>query len=285
VQVDIDCMSLKSGIKFPYHNIGFVDKADYFKNICDKINKNLSGNYAVIYSTESVPDEQTRATIISNMEECGVENIQRHIDKGLLIIWDAESTYYKAGFNPERLEKLWPSSFSEIRKKLKNKAKGVTAIYSAEPYLRRNHYDSFIAFEIMTGKTFGNKPVELLCWYKKEWLSQLSFEQLVHLMTCHQSTVHKGWKYHSWNNDEIIDLTIKGIADILGEKKAHTLFEAVRMRFGLDRDTVVSKPELFADILKRMLGEGDANSVLNSIAEEYRQALPFDPRGKTGGDK
>jgi hypothetical protein len=116
-------MSLKSGIYTPYHNIGFADEAGYFSTIHEKIGKNLSADYAVIYSLEPTPDEQSRTAIFDRMERGGIEDARRHADDGLLTIMNSDSTYYRAGNNPKKLEDLWRSYFSDTYRKIKTTQK------------------------------------------------------------------------------------------------------------------------------------------------------------------
>jgi hypothetical protein len=111
---------------------------------------------------------------------------------------------------------------------------------------------------------------------QKEWLGQLTFGQLIHLVTSHYTTAHRGWRYRIHDDREVADMAARGMARVLGEKPTLALFETMRMRFGLERGDLVSRPELFEDILTTMLGEDDARSVFRSIADEYRQELSFD---------
>src|SRR5579884_2448105 len=120
------------------------------------------------------------------MEKFGIENVKDQITKGNLILIDNDSNYINAGLDARMLKNLWLSLIAEINKK-ENKdyqKKGLSIIYSAESYVSKGHFDTFMAWEILMGKKFKGH-VELFCWYKKEWLEGLSFVYLIRLFTSH----------------------------------------------------------------------------------------------------
>lgn len=267
-------------VKIPYHNIGFGGEGFYFDVAFDRVRINLSNRYATIYSIEPIPDEEARARIIERMERFGIEKVQNYIDNGYLVLIDNESIYFDAGLNPQSLKSVWLSLFADMNRKQrggsrKGTQRGVSAIYSAESYINRDHIDSFIAWEIMTGKEF-RKPTELFCWYKKQWLQELSFVHLVHLFSAHYASVHEGWRYKRWNNGEIADLIIQGIEKALGNKSALAVIETMRMRYGLSKSDITSKPEYFETIIKIMLQDNDADQVLDSIKTVLKESIIFD---------
>jgi hypothetical protein len=122
---------------------------------------------------------------------------------------------------------------------------------------------------------------ELFCWYKKQWLDRLSFIHLVRLFTSHNSTVHKNWNYKNWSDSEIVDLIERGIERILGPKPTQVLIETVRMRYGLSREEIASRPEYFESILRKMLEE-DASTILDSAADVLKKALAYETVHQNG---
>ena len=85
---------------------------------------------------------------------------------------------------------------------------------------------------------------------------------------------------------QIIHLISKGIDKKLGEGSATLLFQTMKTVYKLNQDIVVSKPVVFEDKLKRLLGNNDdANSVIYSIFEEIIKEVAYSRKKDTSSIK
>jgi hypothetical protein len=160
------------------------------------------------------------------------------------------------------------------RRSQQQKTKGTMIFNAPDPFFNREKYDVFIEFEEQIDKRLPH-DVGLLCWYKKKWLNNLSLSYIVSFLAHHKYTIHSDWKYKQWDTNKIIDVVSKGIDNNLGEGSAVLLFQTLKSAYKLKQDTIVSKPDLFEERLKRVLGKDDANSVINSIFEEIIKEARF----------
>ncbi len=264
----------------PHHNISFGDEGNYYQVAFDKVRDNLSRGLASVYAIQSIATEDTRAAVIRGMEKVGIDNVAQHVESGMIVLIDNNTFYSKAGLNTQALKNYWRSILANMNRKLKSSYNGVSALFSAESYVNRNLYDTFMAWEILEDRRPAVQS-ELFCWYKKQWLDRLSFIHLVRLFTSHNSTVHKNWNYKDWSDSEIVDLIEQGIERILGPKPTQVLIETVRMRYGLSREEIASRPEYFESILHKML-EDDASTILDSAADVLKKALAYEAIHQNG---
>ena len=102
------------------------------------------------------------------------------------------------------------------------------------------------------GKAFPTKS-SMICWYKQEWLNNLSLASLIKILITHSYVVHNDWKYKACTGNEIINLISNSIDKSLGEGSATLLFQAMRTIHKLDQDVVVFRPIIFESILKRLV--------------------------------
>jgi hypothetical protein len=256
------------------HVIGLVS-SDSFGQIYEQVGNSLKKGYGILYAAEPIGGNNNEQRIMRRMEKKTNENIRRYAENELLTITDPDSMYYLAGINPQKLVELWRSYFSNAERKSGRKLKGIVAVYSPDSYFSRGHHELFLSFEQMIGRTFG-KPVQLLCWYKKKWMTQLPLAFAIRILTSHQNTVRKGWNMEPLSKDRITKIVASGIDNELGEGASALLFNTMKARFGLNEDAIVSQPEAFEDTMSKMLGDGSTDHITTSILKEINDAIAFD---------
>jgi len=245
-------------------------------------NKYLQSGYSVLYTAESLPNEKDKAKVVENIQNAtnidddNSDNTQNNISKGLLCVINSD-TIYKDNRSGRYIVDFLLSNVSDMQRKSsqqQQKTKGTMIFNAPDPFFNREKYDVFIEFEEQIGKRLSH-DVGLLCWYKKKWLNNLSLSYIISVLAHHKHTIHSNWKYKQWDANKIIDVVSKGIDNNLGEGSAVLLFQTLKSAYKLKQDTIVSKPDLFEERLKHVLGKVDANSVINSIFEEIIKEVEF----------
>lgn len=181
----------------------------------------LSSGYAVIYAAES-----NQSQVISRIKEVVAAkvkdnnnnlNIESLLQNGTFTIFDSESIYSfeKTKLEPQRLLNFWYSIIREKLGKENSNLKGILAIGTAKVFLDTGNLENLLIYEDMIGKTF-DMPFEGICYYDLQSISQLSLQNIISLLNMHQSTIHRGWQYKEWSQEDIIRLISAGLDNILG---------------------------------------------------------------------
>jgi hypothetical protein len=243
-------------------------------------NKYLQNGYSVLYAAESLPNEKDKVKVVENIQNAtnidddNSDNAQNNISKGLLSVINLDSTYIDNSSGIDIVDFLLSNVSDMQQRSQQQKTKGTMIFNAPDPFFNREKYDVFIEFEEQIGKRLSH-DVCLLCWYKKKWLNHMSLSYIISILAHHKHTIHSEWKYKQWDTNKIIDVVSKGIDNNLGEGSGVLLFQTLKSAYKLKQDTIVSKPDLFEERLKHVLGRDDANSVINSIFEEIIKEIEF----------
>lgn len=258
------------------HTIAFPSEQDFFPELYERINKNLERGVPVVYGLEPVQTRSSATRILNRMEKMGVNNARKSTKDGQLTLLDADGVYYMAGIDTGKIKKKWITTFSQYEKTNGSKKdKPVLAIFSPDSYFTRDYIDPFVYFEKHMAKDL-DYPVELLCWYKQKWLDELSFSQMMHVLTSHRYVVHNDWKYEPVEQKELLDAIEGSVEKELGEEAFVLMMETMRTRFHFTKDEIMSRPEVFEDLMKRMLRK-DGNRVVSAISKALKANVSFEP--------
>ena len=247
-----------------------------YKPLYEMSNSYLSNGYSVLYGAESIPDESAKEKLFENVMNINpTEKVQNYISKGFLTAVNRDSIYEESGTNYKSIVAFWNSNVHRIQKKLQGKTKGTMIFSAPDSYFKHDKHDIFMMFEEDMGKTFHTNT-SMICWYKEEWLNNLSLASLIKVLITHKHTVHNDWKYKTWDANEIISLISKGIDKSLGEGSATLLFQTMNTIHKLNGDVVVSRPVVFEAILKRLLGNNKhVQPVIDSISNQIIEKIIF----------
>ena len=202
--------------------------------------------------------------------------ISNNIEKGLLIIVNADSSYSDKR-DGNGIINYWMSNFSKTKKILKDKdVKGIFSINIPDPYLSRDKHDFFMKFETDLGKNFKG-GMGMLCWYNKKWLA-MSLQSLIYLLNIHDIVLYHNFQYKRWTLDYIIEIIKNGIDKEYGKENdtSTLLFETIRHRYHLDKEALLLNSD-FENILSKTIGNDDYyNIVRPAILKEIKKEILFD---------
>jgi hypothetical protein len=254
-----------------------------YNAIYEMSNSYLSNGYSVLYGAESIPNDSTKEKIFDSIVSVNpTQEVRDNLARGFLLVFDRDSIYEESGINYKSIVNFWNSNVNRIRERLGDKAKGTMIFSAPDSYFSQYKHDIFMMFEEEMGKTFHTNT-GMVCWYKEEWLDNLSLASLIKVLNTHKHTVHNDWKYKTWTPDEIISLISKGIDKSLGEGSTTLLFQAMNTVHKLNQDIIVSRPVVFEGILKRLLGNDQyVTPVLDSIFEQIIEKISFYEDGTKG---
>lgn len=258
------------------HTIAFPSEQDFFPELYERIDKNLERGVPVVYGIEPVQTTSNATRILNRMEKMGVNNAHNFAKGGQLILLDADGLYYAAGIESPKIKKMWRSMFSKYKRTNPSKKdKQVLAVYFPDSYFTRDYKDPFVFFEKAMTKDL-EYPVELLCWYKRKWLDGLSFPQIVHILVSHRYVVRCDWKYDLVEQKKLIDIIEHCVEQELGEEAFVLMMETMRTRFHFTKDDIISRPEVFEDLMKRILLRKDGNREVAAISEALKANVSFE---------
>lgn len=131
-----------------------------------------------------------------------------------------------------------------------------------------------------------NGKLGLICWYKKIWLEEATLPQLIRMFDSHGNAVDDKLATVKWNQDKILNMITRAIdldadvnnsinrkEDINNGEVDHVysdlLFETIRNMYHVDRNSMVTDPEKFEQILIKMLGKGSYEEISNNIKNSF----------------
>ncbi|HEY7227483.1 MAG TPA: hypothetical protein VH481_05095 [Nitrososphaeraceae archaeon] len=230
----------------------------------------------MLFGAELIANESAQAKVFEDIIKVNpTEKVRSSISKGFLTVVSPISIYEECGADYRSIINFWNSNINRIQKKLDGNTKGTMIFSAPDSYFEHNKHDIFMMFEEEMGKAFPTKS-SMICWYKEEWLNNLSLASLIKILISHSYVVHNDWKYKAWTGNEIISLISNSIDKSLGEGSATLLFQAMRTIHKFDQDVVVFRPIIFESILKQLLGnDQQVNQVMDSISKQIIEKIVF----------
>lgn len=238
-------------------------------NIC------LSNGYSVLCGAESAPDEAAKERILGNIENTSNSKLVRdEVSNGSLTIVDIDSIHEQCGVNYDSLVEFWNSGV-KLADERPQISKGTIMFSAPDSYFKDNQHGTFFMFESAMGKPFSTSK-SMICWYRDKWLKDLSLASLIKILTTHKHTIHDGFRFKEWTENEIIDTISQGVEEILGQDLAILLFRSINTTYRLSQGDILSTPAVFEGSLKQMLDDdSSANAVIDSIFDQFVSKVSF----------
>ncbi|MGN6351527.1 MAG: hypothetical protein ACTHL3_08705 [Candidatus Nitrosocosmicus sp.] len=267
-----------------------------FEPLYKIVHSYLAFGYAVIYGAESfqgnAQDEMARISnqitkskmtfpIKNNIDfdhNCDIHEANK---AGSFVIIDAEASYDK-NYDDKDILNYWYAQFSNIAKNIKEKKiKGIFGINSPEPYLSKNRYKTFIGFEKEMGKELAGN-LAFLCWYKGKRLENLKLSELLDIVISHENILHDNFQFDKFHTEKILKIISKIIDKDAGASDENNetstlLFETIRHRYKIDRESLASNPMLLEQVLSKTLGNDNYYyNIQPTILREIKKEILFD---------
>ena len=258
------------------HSFCIVAESDNSRNLFlgDIVNQGLEDGSAVVLATDLSSNE-----IMELLQNKGLD-ARRYIDSGRLTILDKDSVYSIAetGLEAERLLSRWASFVSDVKKK--SGCDSILVIGTGKVFFESNNVAKLIEYERHIGKTVGGIPIDAICYFDADSFCKLGFADTIQFLNYHEYTVYQGGVYVQWQPHMMLEIINKAFDSVLGQGASVILLKTLKLIYGLDEDTLVSRPELCEEKLKKMLGEA-ADITLRKIQREMTMQLLYMHREKS----
>ncbi|HXG07415.1 MAG TPA: MEDS domain-containing protein [Nitrososphaera sp.] len=255
-----------------------MEESDDSKSIfiIETVRRAISDGHAVILVSESDP-RQT----IEMLERKGFDAIQ-YINRGVLTVLDNGSTYAVAStqLDANKLIYRWIGLISDIKEK--SGCQGIIVIGTPRLFIDTNNIDKLMMYERQIGRKF-NIPLEAVCCYDAVGFSKLGFTNMIRFLNYHEYTIYQGGVFFQWQPSMILRIIDRAIDDVLGPGTSRLLLKTLKLVYNADRDSIVSKPELFEAMLRGVFGK-TATIVLDNIQREITKELMYLRNAPKGED-
>jgi hypothetical protein len=260
-------------------NSGYHHNHHQNQDLCSIIDKYISEGYLVIYAAEyNIPIQPIIQNIIQN--RINTDNLMKDTS---LIITNPDTIYssQKSTNVKMRLEELESFIFNLRKNESLTKDK-IILIITPEQFSKRGIYPLYLDYErlladnnmIINGE-FNNVLFEQICCYDVNLIEKLSFADLVHLLNAHSYTIHKGGIYTEWCQQKLLNLVHRGVIKAIGDISEKIMFKVLEIVFNREEDSIIIKPDMFENRVRKMMGEKVADIVFNNISREIMKEIIF----------
>jgi len=273
-------LSKTDSVSHHAHSIILSDRRPTY-TIYEKIWNYLSNGRAVVYAAEPNPSH-----VIQKMSKMGGQysasskdvQLEDYVATGALTVVDKDEVYSTTNqFDIDKLLRSWHSLILKAKGK-PTTHKRVVAIGAPSSFLQTSNIEKLFEYEgrIISSEKIP-KTIETICWYNDPKLfAKLRYSQLLMILNDHDASIHRGWWYRRWYSDNIIAFVCDGIDNALGEGASKLIFKTLMMVYNLDKETVVSQPELFEEKVTKIIGKRTAELAFEIIADTIRKEMAFD---------
>lgn len=225
-----------------------------------KIVDYLAQGYAVVYIVEKDVNQ-----VVRNLLKAGITEGEDYIEKGALTIVSSDSFYSPVETNLDYKELLpqWQKITSSVSKNGRFKGVVLMGMPHHEFFDKEENQHKLVEYEEQAAKWYDGS-VQIFCCYTKELLDKLPLSRLVRLLAAHQEIVG--------GTPAIIDMVEQGLIKAMGKETSVLVFRTLKLIYKLDKDIILSDPELFEEKVRRMFGEA-ADPVLGMIAKTIRDKI------------
>lgn len=263
----------------------------------------LSEGYGVIYGVEEFEntDIESENSIAKKIVE-GKGKLNGTTDDKDFLQMDKATTMdklmiinpnsmYADNNTPSDIVNYWSLQYSKAAQKFRlkdNNVKGIMGINIPDPYFARKQFDKFFDFEEGIEKVFDGK-IGLLCCYKKKWLEEFTLPQFIRMLGSHGTVIDDDLSIIRWSVNKLLDIITKTLdlqpkaenndiykkeskkdaQDEDTQRYSSLLFETIRNRYQIDRDSLIADPQKFEDILSKMLGKNSYEELSNNIKVNF----------------
>ncbi|MGI0019984.1 MAG: MEDS domain-containing protein [Nitrososphaera sp.] len=249
------------------HSICLLERSSDYGRLYETIGRYLAEGYGVIYAAEQDPE-----WVINKMAKAGLQ-VEQHIRNGTLRVISGESVYVSNGddLDASRTIESWLSVVSNIMNN--TKVKGVIAIGSVDAFIKRGRHKSSAEYETHIGKKF-EVPLEAICCYNADSLSDMSAGTLITILNAHQYTIHDNAEYSEWEGDKLQSILIAAFDRVLGTTTSALVLKTLKSVYKLDERSIISEPTLLEDVLGKFF-RASSNAILASILKNLKSEMAF----------
>ena len=260
-------------------NSGYHHNHHQNQDLCSIIDKYISEGYLVIYAAEyNIPIQPIIQNIIQN--RINTDNLMKDTS---LIITNPDIIYcIEKCTNAKMMLEAQKSFIFNLRKNESLTKDKIILIITPEQFSKRGIYPLYLDYErlladnnmIINGE-FNNVLFEQICCYDVNLIEKLSFADLIHLLNAHSYTIHKGGIYTEWCQQKLLNLVHRGVIKAIGDISEKIMFKVLEIVFNREEDSIIIKPDMFENRVRKMMGEKVADIVFNNISREIMKEIIF----------
>lgn len=249
------------------HSLCLLERASDYSHLYETLGKYLADGYGVIYAAEPDPER-----VIQRMTRNGLE-AEKFVKDGLLRVLSGESIYASSNnhLDARRTLESWMNAISQMIND--TKAKGVLAIGSADAFIKRGQQERVAEYENCIGKKFQT-PVEAVCCYNADSLSDTSVGTLIAILNAHQYIIHDNSVYSEWEDGKLRGVLIAAFDKVLGVTTSSLVLKMLKSVYKLDEKSVIYEPTLLEDVLRKFFGDS-STVILAAILKNLKSEMAF----------
>jgi hypothetical protein len=258
-----------------YHHHNQHQKQDLY-SIIDKY---ISEGYLVICAAEyNTPVQPVIQNTIQN--RITADKLMKDTS---LIINNPDTIYsIEKSTNAKMTLKALKSFIFNLRKNESLTKDKIVMIITPEQFFERGIYPLYLDYEslladnntIINGE-FNNVLFEQICCYNVNLIERLSFADLIHLLNAHSYTIHKGGIYTEWCQQKVLNLVHRGVNKAIGDISEKIMFKVLEIVFDGEEDSIIIKPDMFENRVRKMIGVKVADIVFSNISREIMKEIVF----------
>lgn len=252
-----------------------------------------SGN-AVVYAAEDIPPEET----LNNFSKATNIDAEIYAKNGALTIMKYDALYNSNNNNNKDLDsnnliKRWQS---EIKKKQKKKYKQVLIVDTCKAFTDAGNYHGLVDYEYakkhaLSSSTttaaaaaafpsfsYATTTVECVCCFRTSAINRIpSMPILTSILFSHDNKVARAEKEQEpiimqpLYPSQMQELIKESIDGILGKGTSDLIIKTMKLVYRMEEETVIRRPQLFADTLERIIGENAASTVLINVLNNMKE--------------
>ena len=249
------------------------------QDLCSIIDKYISEGYLVIYAAEyNTPTQPVVQNMIQN--RINADNLTKDTS---LIITNSNIIYsIEKSTNAKMMLEAQKSFIFNLRKNESLTKDKIVMIITPEQFFERGIYPLYLDYErllnddntIINGK-FNNVIFEKICCYDVNLIKKLSFADLIHLLNAHSYTIHKGGIYTEWCQQKVLNLIHRGVIKAIGNISEKITFKVLEIVFDSEEDSIIIKPDMFENRVRKIMGMKEADIVFSNILREIMKEIIF----------
>ena len=258
------------------HSIYILGSGNYLPAVYRMLGTHLESGRAVIYAAES--DLPTKTS--TRIKQSGIiKDVESYIKSGALTIADIRSVYSLKATNLDSKAMFgkWLDLVEQVQRK--NRFDRVVIISGGTTaFSDSSRLESLLAYEDGIRRTVAASMrkrllLQIICCYPAASIARMTPKHLFSIINSHQCTMGSDWSYKEWRPGDAIALIGRGLDRALGAGSATLIFQTLKLIYKIDRDQIISSPQLLEDTLRKVVGEKAAYVALKSISDETKKMI------------
>lgn len=249
------------------HSLCLLEHPSDYGQLYKILARYLAEGYAVVYAAEPNPDQ-----VIHRMAKAGVE-VKRYIENGMLRVESPELIYVSGdgSFDATATIESWRNVTSEILSS--TKARGVVAIGSVDVFIRHGEQERIIDYERSIGKKF-QAPIEAVCCYRADSLSDTSASALIAILNSHQYIIHDNAEYSEWEDSKLQNVMSSAFSKVFGTTASDLVLKSLKSIYRLDEKSIISEPEILENVVGKFFKDSSA-PILAAVLKDLKNEVAF----------